>query len=63
MSHQTLHTRTLLTGSGAAGFEAMKAYEDHLRQEGKPQSVSLVCHPWTPSFTSSTMSQVFVALK
>ncbi|KAK1927939.1 hypothetical protein DB88DRAFT_479850 [Papiliotrema laurentii] len=23
---------------GAAGFEAMKAYEDHLRREGKPPS-------------------------
>lgn len=25
---------------GAAGFEAMKAYEQHCAQNGKPQSVS-----------------------
>lgn len=25
---------------GAAGFEAMKAYEQHCQQNGKPQSVS-----------------------
>lgn len=27
---------------GAAGFEAMKAYEDHLKREGKPANVSIL---------------------
>jgi hypothetical protein len=27
--------------SGAAGFEAMKAYENHCEQNGKPENVRL----------------------
>lgn len=31
---------------GAAGFEAMKAYEQHCERNGKPESVSYLLSSW-----------------